>query len=132
MNNPHKIVVKTMTVNRSVDDVFDFFENPKCMEIGGAAKSAVKDSDGSWIFDHVIGKARMKHEPIRKAGVLDHIFIGAGLEWNVYVRMIPNYGGTTVVWAFVRPDGLSDEQFESQLKGFDPEIVLWKNALEGR
>jgi hypothetical protein len=132
MSNPHKIVVKTMTVNRSVDDVFDFFEDPTCMEIGGAAKSAVKDSDGSWTFDHVTGKARMKHAPIREAGVLDHVFIGAGLEWNVYVRMIPNYGGTTVVWTFVRPDGLSDEQFESQLKGFDPEIVLWKNALEGR
>ena len=46
--------------------------------------------------------------------------------------MIPNYGGTTVVWTFVRPDGLSDEQFENQLKGFDPEIVLWKNALGGQ
>lgn len=132
MGNPRKIVVKTMTVNRSVDSVFDFFEDPKSMEIGGAARSVSKDSDGSWTFDHVTGRARMKHAPIREVGVLDHTFIGAGLEWKVYVRMVPNFGGTTVIWIFVRPDALSDEQFESQLKGFDAEIALWKQALEGR
>jgi hypothetical protein len=130
VGNPRKIVVKTMTVNRSVDSVFDFFEDPKSMEIGGAARSVSKDSDGSWTFDHVTGRARMKHSPMREAWVLDHTFTGAGLEWQVYVRMVPNYGGTTVIWAFVRPDGLSDEQFESQLKGFDTEISLWKQALE--
>jgi hypothetical protein len=132
MSNPRKIVVKTMTANRSIDDVFDFFEDPKCMEIGGAAKSVVKGSDGWWTFDHISGKAKMKPSPFRQAGVLDHVFVGGGLEWKVYVRIIPNYGGTTVVWTFVKPDGLSDEQFESQLKGFDPEIALWKNALEAQ
>jgi len=133
MNNPRKIVVKTMTVNRSVDDVFDFFEDPRSMEIGGAAKSVVKSSDGWWTFDHVVaGKAKMKHVLVREAGVLDHVFVGGGLEWKVYVRIIPNCSGATVIWTFVRPDGLSDEQFEKQLMGFDPEIALWKNTLENR
>jgi len=133
MNNPRKVVVvKTMTVNRSVDDVFGFFEDPKSMEIGGAAKSVAKHDDGMRTFDHAVaGKARIKHAPIRDAGVLDHVFTGGGHEWKVYVRMIPNYDGTTVIWTFVKPDGLSDEQFESQLRGFDPEITLWKQALEG-
>ncbi|AFU57388.1 MAG: hypothetical protein QXX64_01720 [Nitrososphaera sp.] len=119
-------------MNRSIDDVFDFFNDPMGMEIGGAAKSVTKDNDGSWTFDHSIaGESRIKHAPIREAGVLDHVFTGEGLEWNVYVRMIPNYGGTTVVWTFVKPDGLSDEQFGRQLRGFDPGIILWKQALEG-
>ncbi|MEW6605011.1 MAG: hypothetical protein AB1351_10065 [Thermoproteota archaeon] len=131
MSKPHKILVKTMTVNRTVNDVFDFFDNPISMEIGGAAKSVTKDSDSSWTFDHVVaGKSRIKHNAIREAGVLDHVFIGGGLEWKVYVRMTPNFGGTTVVWTFVRPDSLSDEQFEIQLRGFDLEIDLWKKALE--
>jgi hypothetical protein len=131
-SNPRKVIVKTMTVNRRVDDVFDFFSDPKSMEIGGAAKSVVKESDGSWTFDHVSGKAKMKHFPVRQAGVLDHVFAGAGLEWHVFVRMIPNFNGTTVMWAFVRPDNLNDEQFESQLKMFDGEIELWKGALEAK
>ena len=32
---PRKVIVKMMTVNRDVDDVFNFFEDVKNMEIGG-------------------------------------------------------------------------------------------------
>jgi hypothetical protein len=103
------------------------------MEIGGTAKSVPKGSDGWWTFDHVVaGKARMKHVPVRNADVLDHIFASAGLTWKVYVRIIPNQSGVTVVWTFMRSDGLNDGQFEKQLDGFDCEIALWKKALEGR
>jgi hypothetical protein len=121
-DRPRKVVVKTMTVNRSVDDVFDFFEDvKKSMEIGGAAKSVARGNDGWWTFDHVVaGKAKMKHEKVREVGVLDHVFVGGGLEWKVYVRIVPNQSGATVVWTFIRPSGLSDEQFEGQLSsGFD-------------
>ena len=129
---PRKVVIKTMTVNRNVDDVFDFFEDvKKSMEAGGAAKSVTKGSDGWWTFDHIVaGKSKMKHRPIKEAGVLDHVFVGAGLEWHAYVRIVPNQSGATVTWIFVRPDGLTDEQFERQLDGFDHEIVLWKSVLE--
>jgi hypothetical protein len=129
---PRKVVIKTMTVNRNMDDVFDFFEDvKKSMEAGGAAKSVAKGSDGWWTFDHIVaGKSKMKHTPIKEAGVLDHVFVGAGLEWHAYVRIVPNQGGATVTWTFVRPDGLTDEQFERQLDGFDHEIVFWKSVLE--
>jgi hypothetical protein len=38
------------------------------------------------------------------------------------------HDGTTVIWTFVKPNSLSDEQFESQLRGFDPEITLETGA----
>ena len=134
-DKPRKVIVKTMTVNRGVDDVFEFFEDvKKSMEVGGAAKSVEKGSDGWWTFDHVVaGKAKIKHEKVREAGVLDHVFVGGGLSWKVYVRIVPNQSGSTVVWTFVKPDGLPDRIFENQLNtGFDSEIALWKNALDGR
>ncbi|HKZ62156.1 MAG TPA: hypothetical protein VJZ68_07065 [Nitrososphaera sp.] len=74
----------------------------------------------------------MKHVPVRNAGVLDHIFVSAGLTWKVQVRIIPNQSGAIVVWTFIKPDILGDGQFEKQLEGFDREIALWKKALEGR
>jgi len=90
-------------------------------------------SDGWWTFDHVVaGRARMKHEPVRAAGVLDHVFAVAGMEWKVYVRIIPNQRGATVIWTFIRPSILTDGQFEKQLEGFDREIASWKKALEGQ
>lgn len=133
LDKPRKVIVKTMTVDRSVDDVFDFFEDPKSMEIGGSARSVAKGSDGWWTFDHVVaGRAKMKHAPVRPAGVLDHVFAVAGMEWKVYVRIIPNQRGATVIWTFIRPSILTDGQFEKQLEGFDREIASWKKALEGQ
>lgn len=132
LDKARKVIVKTMTVDRSVDEVFDFFEDPKSMEIGGSAKSVTKGKDGWWTFDHVVaGKAKMKHTPVREAGVLDHVFAGAGMEWKVYVRIIPNQRGATVIWAFIRPTILTDGQFEKLMEGFDREIALWKKTLEG-
>jgi len=45
-DNPRKVLAKTKTVNRSFDDVFDFFGDPKSMEIGGTAESVTKGSNG--------------------------------------------------------------------------------------
>ena len=48
----------------------------------------------------------------------------------LYVRIVPNQSGSTTTWIFTRPNGLSEEEFEAQLNGFDSEITGWKSALE--
>jgi hypothetical protein len=127
---PRKVVIKMMTVKRGIDDVFGFFENMKNMEIGGAIKSVAKGKDGWWTFEHVIaGKSKIRSRTNKEFGILDHVFVGGGIEWNVYVRIVPNQSGSTTTWTFVRPDGLSDEDFESQLKGYDSEIAGWTRVL---
>ena len=45
-NLTRKVIVKTMTVDKGVDQVFDFFENIKNMEVGGAIKEVTKGEDG--------------------------------------------------------------------------------------
>lgn len=128
---PRKVIVKTMITTKSVDEVFDFFANMKNMELGGAIRLMEQIDDGWWIFDHsVLGKSRMKHTLSREFGIIDHVFIGGGLEWNVFVRVVPNQSGSTTCWTFMRPDSLSDGQFEEQLKMFDDEIDHWRTALE--
>jgi hypothetical protein len=67
----------------------------------------------------------MKYISDPKFGILDHTFIGGGLEWHVFVRIIPNEDGSTVTWTFVKPDGLSE------LVNFDSEISNWKSTLDG-
>ena len=130
-NNLKKVITKVMTVEKGADQVFDFFENIKNMEIGGAIKSVTRGDDGWWTFEHIVaGKSKLKQITIREFGILDHQFIGGGLEWHVYTRIIPNQNGSTITWTFVRPDGLTEEQFEAQLKGFDNERDRWKMALQ--
>ena len=40
---PRKVIVKTMTVNRSTDTVFEFFKNIKNMENGGILRISQKE-----------------------------------------------------------------------------------------
>jgi hypothetical protein len=120
-----------MTVNKPVNQVFHFFSDIRNEESGGAIKSVTKGDDDWWNFDHVVaGKGKMKVSPVPEFRILDHEFVGGGLEWKVHVRVVPNEKGSTTTWTFMRPDGLTDEQFQEQLKGFDIEVNNWKRYLE--
>jgi hypothetical protein len=128
---PKKTVVKIMVSQKSKGTVFDFFEDPRNMEIGGAIRNIVKDLDDWYTFNHEdAGKSRLKIIGKNKElGILDHLFEGGGLSWTVYVRIINNGYGSTTTWTFLKPDGLPDSQFEDQLKGFDVEIENWNKYL---
>lgn len=129
---PLKVIVKTMTVNRSTNTVFEFFKNVKNMESGGVLNDITKgEEDGWWKFNTPAGEAKLKHGRVeQELGIIDHVFVGNGLVWHVYVRIVPNQHGSTVLWTFIRPDSLEDKQFEEQLSVFDIEIEGWKKALE--
>lgn len=130
---PVKAVVKSMTVSRNVTEVYNYFKNMKNLEVGGQITSLQKSNDDDWwTFDHAVaGKSKIKLvNSIEKYGMLDHQFVGGGLTWDVYVRVVPNKEGSTTTWIFVKPDGLTDIQFEEQLKNYDSEIEKWKSALE--
>ena len=131
ITTPRKVIVKIMTVSRSADTVFEFFKNIKNMESGGILKDITKEN-GWWKFNTPTGEAKLKLDRVeQELGVIDHVFVGSGLVWQVYIRIVPNQQGSTASWTFIRPDGLDDKQFEEQLAVFDIEIEGWKKALEG-
>jgi hypothetical protein len=78
------------------------------LEVQGAIKSVSESEKGWGKFNHTVaGNGRMKITPVSDFGILDHEFVGAGLEWKVYVRVVPNEEGSTTTWTFMRPDGLN-------------------------
>ena len=130
-NQPRKIVAKTLTVDRSAGEVFDYFKDMKNLEAGGAIKSLRKAERGWWKGETPAGSMKIRHAAVSKEhGILDHVFVGGGLTWDVFVRVISNHRGATVSWTFVRPDGMTDSQFEEQLKAFDAEIASWSKDIE--
>jgi hypothetical protein len=127
---PRKVIVKTMSVSRSTDTVFEFFKNVKNMESDGILKDITKGEDGWWKFNTPAGEAKLRLDRVvQELGVIDHVFVGSGLVWQVYVRIVPNQHGSTASWTFIRPDGLNDKQFEEQLAAFDIEIEGWKKSI---
>lgn len=127
---PRSVIVKTLIVDRPTDVVFDFFANPKNWESGSALKNIRRDNDGWWFADSPFGSAKFRLRPNKEIGILDHDFIGGGGKWTVFSRITQNERGSTVSWTFIRPDGMSHDQFESQLLGFEKEIDGWKKAIE--
>src|SRR5690242_17844837 len=99
----------------------------KSLEVGGEIRALQESSNGWWTFDHAIdhaiaGKSMMRYtNSAEKYGILNHIFVGGGLTWNVYVRTVLNKEGSTTTWVFVKPDGLTDTLFEEQMINFDTE-----------
>ena len=127
---PRSVIVKTMVTTKSVKDTFDFFTNLKNWESGGALKNIQKDKDDWWICDSPFGEAKIRQRQNKEFGILDHDFIGGGGQWTVSCRVTSNESGSTVTWLFIRPETMTQEQFEAQLKNFDNEIMGWKKALE--
>ena len=101
------------------------------METGGILKDITKGEDGWWKFNTPAGEAKLKLNRVeQELGIIDNVFVSGKLLWQVYVRIVPNYQGSTASWTFIRPNGLNDKQFEEQLAAFDIEIEGWKKALE--
>ena len=127
---PRSVIVKTMVTTKDIRDTFEFFTNLKKWESGGALKNIQKDKDDWWICNSPFGEAKIRLRSNEKFGVLDHDFIGGGGEWTVFCRVTPNESGSTVTWLFIRPELMTQEQFEEQLKNFDNEIIDWRKSLE--
>ena len=130
MSTPRSIIIKTLVTIKDVRTVFEFFTNVKNWESGGALKNIQRDKDDWWVCDSPFGKARIRLRHNEEFGILDHDFVGGGGEWTVSCRVTSNEEGSTVTWLFIRPESLTHEQFEEQLKNFDNEILGWKKALE--
>jgi hypothetical protein len=129
-SRPVDVVVKVMTSNRSAGDVYDFFQDVRNWESGGIITSAIKDKNNWWSVNTPAGKAKIKCIPDKHCQILDHTFILGDVIWNVYVRIMANNKGSTTVWTFLKPNGLTVKQFREQLKTFDLEIHGWRRRLE--
>ena len=130
MKEPRSVIVKTLVTKKDTKTTFDFFSNIKNWESGGALKNIRKEKDDWWLADSPFGEARIKLNHDEKSGILDHDFAGGGGKWTVFCRVTPNESGSAVSWLFIRPETMTQEQFEGQLQNFDNEILGWKKALE--
>lgn len=127
---PRSVIVKTLVTKKGTKEIFDFFKNLKNWETGGALKNIRDGDDGWWISDSPFGEVRIRLRHDERSGILDHDFVGGGGKWTVFSRVTPNESGSTVSWLFIRPEQMTQIQFEEQLKNFDSEILGWKKALE--
>lgn len=130
MNEARTVIVKILILNTDAGSVFNFFSDLKNWESGGVLKNTKLLEDGSWQVETPSGKARIRIRANINYGIFDHDFIVGGEEWTVHCRVTRNGTGSTVTWTFVRPEGMSQEEFERQLgNNFDKEMEGYKEAI---
>lgn len=127
---PRSIIVKSLVTTKDIKNTFEFFTNPKNWESGGILKNIRKSKIDLWLCDSPFGEAKIRLRSNERFGVLDYDFIVDSEEWTVFSRVMPNGKGSSVSWLFIRPELMTQERFESQLKNFDSEIIGLKKALE--
>jgi len=102
----------TISVSRKTGDVFDAIlaSPPKMMT------DAKQNDDGSWSFSTPRGNANLKFMQNKTFGILDHLYVDDETSWEVPMRVVSNGDDSEVIITIVKPDVLTDEQFDERMK----------------
>ena len=116
----------TMSVSRKTGEVFDAILNspPKIMP------DAKQNGDGSWSFSTPRGNANLKFKHNKTFGILDHLYQDEESLWNVPMRVVPSGNESEVIVTIVKPDALTDDQFDERMKEINELFENLKKIIE--
>jgi len=125
-------LTKTVSINRSPAQVFDFLVNagnwPKWAIHN--IKSITKGENGWWVMETPVGFGNLRIRPNLEFGILDHDFQAPEASWTVPARVVPNADGAEFMITFFQPANFSGEFFDEQIKLVDQELAKLKEILE--
>lgn len=116
----------SIRVNRKTGDTFDAILNspPKMMP------DAKMTSDGWWSFSTPRGNAKLKFNENKSLGILDHMFIDKESKWDVPMRIVPSGDESEVIITLIKPDELTDEQFNERMIEIEQVFENMKKIIE--
>ncbi len=116
----------TMSVSRKTGDVFDAILNspPKMMP------DAKQNDDGSWSFSTPRGNANLKFMQNKTFGILDHLYVDDESSWEVPMRVVSNGDESEVIITLLKPEVLTDEQFDERMKELEILFGNLKKIIE--
>ena len=116
----------TISVSRQTGDVFDAILNspPKMMP------DATQNHDGSWSFSTPRGNANLKFKHNKTFGILDHLYVDEESSWDVPMRVVSSGDESEVIVTIVKPEKLTDEQFDERMKEVESLFANLKEIIE--
>ena len=124
----------SISINRNAKDVYDFVSVPENFGLwaSGLGKS-LKKVDGEWVAETQEGPVKIGFSERNEFGVLDHrISPKPGLEIFIPMRVIPNGGGSELIFTLFRLPGMSDEKFSADAEWVMHDLTTLKNLLESQ
>jgi hypothetical protein len=123
----------SVSINRAVADVYRFAARVENMpRWASGLAGAIESRDGEWVADGPIGRVTVRPAPPNDLGVLDHdVVLPSGTTVHNPVRVVPNGGGSEVIFSLFRQPGVSDQQFAEDGATVAKDLRLLKSLLEG-
>lgn len=91
---------------------------------------AKKTEDGWWKFTTERGPAKLKFNENKSFGILDHQYVDQESEWDIPMRIISNGDESEIVITVVKPDSISDEQFNERMSEIGQVFENLKKLIE--
>jgi len=116
----------SILVNKKIGDTFDAIleSPPKIMP------DAKLTTGGWWMFSTPRGSAKLKFNENKALGILDHMFIDEESKWNVPMRIIPSGDESEVIITLIKPDEITDEQFNQRMVEIERVFESMKKIIE--
>ncbi|WP_410575701.1 hypothetical protein [Amycolatopsis sp. cmx-4-61] len=126
-------VTKTVSIQRSVAEVFAFLVNPANWPAWAVVNvKAIEPTDDPdwWLMTTPHGPARLRIRGNAELGLLDHDYVEDQAAWQVPARVVPNATGAEFMMTFFQPPAFTDAFFDEQIALLDTELATLKRILE--
>ena len=115
-----------------LDAAYAFLSDPQNFSrwAAGLGEDFHQVSSG-WVALTPIGRSTIRFADLNDYGVLDHVVeLPDGTLVDVPMRVVPNARGSEVMLTLFRQQGMSDEQFDSDVAAVRRDLDALKQVLE--
>jgi hypothetical protein len=122
----------SVSINRSVDQVYEFVSTPENLPQWAAGLSgSIKNVDGDWIAASPMGSVKIKFAGKNRFGILDHdVTLPSGEKFYNPMRVFPNNRGCEVIFTLYRRPEISDQAFAEDAQAVMRDLKKLKALLE--
>lgn len=123
----------SVSIARSPSDVYAFARKPENLPrwASGLAGS-VMQNEGVWIAESPMGRVTVRFAEENRWGVLDHdVTLPSGVTVHNPLRVLPNGGGSEIVFSLFRRPGMSEAEVEADASTVAHDLQTLAALLEG-
>jgi len=123
----------SVSINRPVDEVYEFASNPENLPRWAAGLSgSIKNVNGDWIAESPMGSVIIKFAERNAFGILDHdVTLPSGEKVYNPMRVFPNNDGSELIFTLYQRPGVSEQMFAEDAKMVAKDLEKLKSLLEG-
>ena len=119
-------------IARPADAVYRYVRDPAHLpEWAAGLAGGIRRERGEWVADSPMGQVLVRFVPVNEYGVLDHdVVLPSGESVTNPLRVLPDGGGSEVVFTLRRRAGMTDEEWAADMSAVTADLAALRQVLE--